>query len=83
MRLSPLGSSGVPQSSPVLFLPGLVLVGIGFAILILPQLLAYLVAGFFLLVGTLLLAAAWQMRRGPLTRGFVGFLDRLRGGNGR
>ena len=32
---------------------------------------------------TLLLAAAWQMRRGPLTRGVVGFLDRLRGGNGR
>ncbi len=83
MRLSPLGSSGVPTQSALLFLPGAALVGIGLAIILLPQLLTYLVAGLFLVIGGMLLLAAWQMKRGPFSRRMVGFLDRLRGPNTR
>ncbi|MBI5850057.1 MAG: hypothetical protein HZB39_03320 [Planctomycetes bacterium] len=78
-----LGSGGLPTGPALLFAPGFVLVGIGAAILLLPQLLAYLVAGCFLMAGAALLGAAWQMRRGSGSRGLVGFLDRLRGANHR
>ncbi|MFO1051961.1 MAG: hypothetical protein U1F36_07085 [Planctomycetota bacterium] len=78
MRLSPFGSPGSSPNSALVFIPGALLVTIGLSILLLPELLRYLVAGFFVLVGALLLGAAWQLRRGPITTRMAGFLDRFR-----
>lgn len=78
MRLNPLGSSGSRPNGIVMFVPGVALLTIGLCILLLPELLRFLVAGVFVLVGALMLGAAWQMRRGPFTTRVVGFLDRFR-----
>ena len=42
---------------------GLVLIVLGIAVVVFPQLLAILAAAFFIAVGLLLLAAAWRIRR--------------------
>ncbi|MGE3877890.1 MAG: hypothetical protein AB7I19_02430 [Planctomycetota bacterium] len=78
MRIHPFGSMGRSHSGLVAFVPGALLIGVGLCVLVMPELLRYLVGGFFLLVGSILLGAAWQMRRGALGRGFVGFVERMR-----
>lgn len=45
-----------------LFLPGATVCGLGLGILLVPDLLRFLIAGLLLLVGAVLLLAAWQMR---------------------
>ncbi len=69
---------GGPQGSPFLFVPGALLTTMGILIFWKPDLLAYLVAGLLLMMGAILLGAAWQMRRGRFAgRSFGTVFDRM------
>jgi len=54
---------GRPAGGWLLMAPGLALVLFGLAILIWPELLAYMVASLLLFVGLTLLAWGWQMKQ--------------------
>lgn len=51
------------QGSWLILAPGMALIFLGLAILIWPELLAYMVAGLFLAIGITLAAWGWRMRR--------------------
>jgi hypothetical protein len=64
----------------LIFFPGVFLIVLGGLILLEEQLLRYLVAGFFILVGVFLLAAARQIQHGSLTSRLFGSMqERFRG----
>ena len=54
-------SAGPP--SVLVFVPGVACILVGLLILLLPELLIALVSGLFFLIGGVLLAAAWRLRR--------------------
>jgi len=69
-----------PDGSLVLLLPGATLLLLGVIVLVLPDLLRFLVGGFLIVLGVMLLTAGWQLRKGRLQGGFLqGFRDRFRG----
>lgn len=53
----------LPGGSTLLMLPGLFLTMMALAILIWPELLAYMVAGVLLFVGLSIMGWAWSLRR--------------------
>lgn len=61
------GGSQGPRNRLIVFLPGATVLGLGLLILLQEELLRYLVAGFFIAVGLMLLAAAAQLKHGGMT----------------
>lgn len=57
------GGAGGAAAGWLLMGPGIALVAFGLAILIWPELLAYMVAGLLLFAGLTLLAWGWQLTR--------------------
>jgi hypothetical protein len=56
-------SGTAPGSGMLFLLPGLLLIGLGILILIMPELLAAMVAAFFIFVGISLLGLGLNLRR--------------------
>lgn len=66
------------------FMPGGLFVGLGILVLLVPDLLRLLIAALLMGLGFLLLALAWQMRRGHSSNPLMAFFqDRMRGPMGR
>ncbi|MBN2445723.1 MAG: hypothetical protein JXO22_03305 [Phycisphaerae bacterium] len=59
--MTPMGLTGVFWFGPVLM--GVMLIAVGVLIVLLPQLLAYAVAGLLMVAGMALVGMGWRMRR--------------------
>jgi uncharacterized membrane protein HdeD (DUF308 family) len=68
VRVHSAGQQVAQKGSWLVLIPGLMLTVMGFAIVIWPQLLAYMVAGALIFVGFLLLVWGWSLRRAERLR---------------
>ncbi|MHC5062773.1 MAG: hypothetical protein ACYTG5_02220 [Planctomycetota bacterium] len=75
-----LGGGKGPASSWAGFVPGAAFMVMGLLVLIMPDLLRLMVAALLMGLGFLLLALAWQVRKGSRGTSFMAyFQDRMRG----
>lgn len=62
------------------FMPGCLFVGFGILVLLMPDLLRMMVAALLMGLGFLLLALAWQVRKGGRGSGLMAFFQDRMGG---